>query len=387
MRNFLSNITLLTISLAVALSASEILVRLFFPAPQMVSIKKTIAMDRTVAAAKARRRQVSLSHHPEQGGVYIETAAGRRLRANIDALIENHSLSRRSILIKTNSLGYRNREIGQKKGARILFLGDSITFGDYLSEEETFVRLVEGIARDNGEDWETINAGVGGISLQNELTILKETGLSTDPDVVVLGFYLNDFQESFFIPPVPLFLKSSRLAYFAARAVGEIQYHVNTTFFDTNIDVWEKEFERNVALEKGDYRKDEAAFNFLILNSFHDWGGAWSPRSWETLKPYFEELKMLSIVNNFKLLFLVFPVRYQVDAMPIHDFPQLQLKKIGAALDTPVLDVLPVLREKYEARNEQLFYDQCHHTPYGNRIIAAGLYTFLKRHIDALRED
>ena len=380
MKNLLSNISLLAISLAVALSASEILVRLFLPAPQTVSIKKT-------AAQKERRLHLSLSHHPEQGGVYIETEAGRRLRANIDARIENHSLSKRTILIKTNSLGYRNREIGQKKGTRILFLGDSIIFGDYVSEEETLVRLVEGIAKDNGQNWETINAGVGGISLQNELTILQETGLSLDPDVVVLGFYLNDFQESFFIPPVPLLLKSSRLAYFATRAIVKIQYHIYTTFFDTNIDVWKKEFERNVAFEKGDYKKDEAAFNFLILNSFHDWGGAWSPRSWEALKPCFEELKTLSIDNDFKLLFLVFPVRYQVDAIPIHDFPQLQLKKIGAALDIPVLDLLPVLREQYETSNEQLFYDQCHHTPYGNKMIAANLYTFIKRHIDILRED
>jgi hypothetical protein len=111
-------------------------------------------------------------------------------------VIENHSLSKRRIEIRTNSLGYRNPEIGEKRGLRVLFLGDSVAFGDFLPEEETFVRLVESKARAEGENWEVINAAVGAVSLENELAILKETGIGLEPDVVVLGFYLNDFLES-----------------------------------------------------------------------------------------------------------------------------------------------------------------------------------------------
>ena len=99
-------------------------------------------------------------------------------------------------LYKTNSLGYRNREIGPKEGERILFLGDSITLGLAVNEPYTYVRQVETLARADGLSWETINAGVDGLGTNGELAVLSETGLSVSPDVVVLGFYHNDFLES-----------------------------------------------------------------------------------------------------------------------------------------------------------------------------------------------
>src|SRR4030095_3070249 len=112
---------------------------------------------------------LSVPRHPEQATLYVETPTGRRLRADTHLRIENHDLSKRTIDIVTNSIGYRNREIGPKTGTRILFLGDSITFADYQPEDETFVRQIEMLARQQGENWETINAGVGAVSLATEL--------------------------------------------------------------------------------------------------------------------------------------------------------------------------------------------------------------------------
>lgn len=89
---------------------------------------------------------------------------------------------------------YRNREISSKTKPRVLFLGDSITFGDYLPEEETFVRRVETLSVNGARPLETVNAGIGAIGLQNALSILMEMGIGIDPDVVVIGFYLNDFR-------------------------------------------------------------------------------------------------------------------------------------------------------------------------------------------------
>ena len=66
---------------------------------------------------------------------------------------------------------YRNREISSKTKPRVLFLGDSITFGDYLPEEETFVRRVETLSANGARPLETVNAGIGAIGLQNALSI------------------------------------------------------------------------------------------------------------------------------------------------------------------------------------------------------------------------
>ena len=65
-----------------------------------------------------------------------------------------------------------------------------------MNEPYTYVRQVETLARADGLSWETINAGVDGLGTNGELAVLSETGLSVSPDVVVLGFYHNEFLES-----------------------------------------------------------------------------------------------------------------------------------------------------------------------------------------------
>ena len=125
------------------------------------------------------------------------TPTVRRLRANTQVSTRNHWQTGENIEITTNDLGYRGPTIGSKRGTRFLFLGDSITLAAYQREENTFVRGIEHMSRRDGLDWETVNAGVAGTSLKNSLSILMETGSSITPDVVVVGFYLNDFLDSY----------------------------------------------------------------------------------------------------------------------------------------------------------------------------------------------
>ncbi len=194
----IKNLTLALAATVVAFLLAEGATRLILPPPQTVVIENADGLKERLKRENRREATMDLAGRPDAKGsrLYVITSTGRRLRANTRAVINHHKLSGNTVEIRTNSLGYRNREIGAKKGRRILFLGDSITFGDYLPEEQTFVRRVERLARESGDDWETINAGVGAISLETEMAILKETGLNLQPDVVVVDFYLNDFLNS-----------------------------------------------------------------------------------------------------------------------------------------------------------------------------------------------
>ena len=101
---------------------------------------------------------------PDRGELYQRTRSGLRLRPHTHAVLKNERLSGLTIDIRTNSLGYRGPEIDTREGTRILFLGDSITFANYLPEEETFVHLTRVLGAAKGHSWNTINAGVGTIS-------------------------------------------------------------------------------------------------------------------------------------------------------------------------------------------------------------------------------
>ncbi len=380
------NLMLFLLACLIAFSMGELLARLFLPAPQSIAVKVRQNNDNQSSSDTPNRTTTTIESYPWRG-LYIKTKTGYRLHPNTQATIENHYLNQRQVEVKTNSLGLRNREIGEKIGTRLLFLGDSITMGDYILEQETFTRLVETIATKNGEDWETINAGVGGISLHDELSVLIETGLSLEPDVVILNFYLNDWAESpaIYITRLPSPLDKSwfihhtaRMGYFALYQIPRADIYIKL-FRKANKTGWKSTFQNTHHVADGDHRTDEASFNKIILSSFSDWGAAWSPEAWRYMQPTFAKLKSLSLEHDFNLYVVVYPVHYQVEAEYIYDYPQQQLKHDMEQFDIPVLDMLPILRETYHDSMviEDLFYDHCHHTPYGNEIIAQAIVNFL----------
>ena len=269
----------MSVASLLALLVAECAIRIALPPPPRVMVMASYDKGPLGDAGDPIVRH-ALARTPEEGFIYVPTATGRRLRPNsrvvIRVVIENNILGGRTIEIATNSLGYRNREIGPKHGTRLLFLGDSITFGDYLHEEETFVRIVEGLAATDERAWETINAGVGGVSLANELAILEETGLSLLPDAVVVCYYLNDYHESpgVIIQNVPKPLAGSRLAshqWFALPRLLALPAGLFRPASDRpDMAAWRTEYAG---------RTDGGEVPHAVVNAFGDWGGAWSPHS------------------------------------------------------------------------------------------------------------
>jgi lysophospholipase L1-like esterase len=77
---------------------------------------------------------------------------------------------------------------------RILVLGDSVTFGEGLPVEEAFPALLaRELERSHPGRFDVVNAGVEGYNTVAELAYLERTGLALDPETVVVGFNLNDY--------------------------------------------------------------------------------------------------------------------------------------------------------------------------------------------------
>ena len=361
----------------------EISARLFWAPPPKVSFR-----EKAAPGQRTDRREKAFT---------ILTERGYRHAPLSELVIENHPWSPKIPLVyKTNSLGYRNPEIGPKRGKRLLFLGDSITFGQGVNEEWTFVRLLENLARAQGENWETVNGAVEGLGTNGELAVLNETGLALKPDGVVLDFYLNDFLESpgIFVTRLPGLLDRSRLAhkvegFFTSRLFLTVSEKNNFVIQPMQkppdeIFAWRDEFNRNSTVLPFQQEPDPTAraFHEAVIRYFEDWGGSFSPRVWGTLELLLEEFARLANEHRFQFVLVAFPVRAQVETTPLFDYPQQRLRQIARALKVPCLDLLPLLRmdfEKNKKEEDRLFFDHCHLTNRGHQVVAQAVYRFLKQ--------
>jgi hypothetical protein len=100
----------------------------------------------------------------------------------------------------TNERGLRDsRNFPYRKPAgvlRVLSLGDSHTQGYEVRQEATFSAVLERYLASRGVSAEVLNAGVSGFSTAEALAYLENEGYRYQPDVVVLGWYANDFDDN-----------------------------------------------------------------------------------------------------------------------------------------------------------------------------------------------
>jgi len=99
-----------------------------------------------------------------------------------------------NIQIQHNSLGHRAKEYPAQRNTkkRMLVVGDSFVWCYGVKSTECFVDLLES----KNPDWEIINIGVAGTGTDQEYLLLKDRIEYYKPDVVLLVFIQNDFQDN-----------------------------------------------------------------------------------------------------------------------------------------------------------------------------------------------
>jgi lysophospholipase L1-like esterase len=125
--------------------------------------------------------------------------------------------------VRINSDGLRDREYPAERNGkyRIVFLGDSLTLGWGVRQEESFENLMEEEINQR-TPVEIINLGIGNYNTEQETHLFIEKGLPYRPDKVVLFYFINDAE------PTPKeshwsFLEHSELiSFFWSRARGLI---------------------------------------------------------------------------------------------------------------------------------------------------------------------
>ncbi len=101
----------------------------------------------------------------------------------------------------TNEFGFRDRPLAPKdeNTFRILCIGDSVTFGTGVKNEETFPNQLEAMLLErvgDGYSVDVVNAGVSAYNARNVLGLLESHVEEIDPDLVIYTFVENDLDDS-----------------------------------------------------------------------------------------------------------------------------------------------------------------------------------------------
>jgi hypothetical protein len=99
-----------------------------------------------------------------------------------------------------NANGYRDleRTIAKPPGMRrVVSLGDSFAWGASVEFDDAYPqRLERGLNRRRGEPWQVVNLALPGMNSVDHAAQLEQEGMAYGPDVVLLGFVLNDSEDA-----------------------------------------------------------------------------------------------------------------------------------------------------------------------------------------------
>jgi len=303
------------------LLAGEMAVRIAYP---LVS-NYDLEMWRYAAYGKAASGIPAMSHK-HKPGVYFKNLYG--------------------VEVKINSKGLRDYEYSYKKPDncyRILALGDSITFGWGVPFEKAYAKLLENKlnAAAKGTKYQIINCGVGNYQLSDELAFLKYEGLKYNPDMVILGYFVDDAKINAKVNYFGLKRHSYLYALLASR--------------------WNA---LRVSFDPG--------YNFLNYYSALYLPGSVTRRN---LDANIDELKDICRKRNIRLVVMLIPELHNLKNYPFNNVREHVSAEFSGLANAKIVDLLPYFDKTLDPMVYWVSKEDAHHNSKAQAIMAEALYS------------
>jgi lysophospholipase L1-like esterase len=310
----------------------------------------SVAIIFVVAAIEIGVRLTKVELHPP--GLFAAQREGvpYKLRAGF------HGSTSTGIPLDINSMGMRDKEYPlerEENTFRIVVLGDSVTFGQAVRQEDTYPEQLEGML----DNVEVINAGVSGYGTNEELLFLKETAIQYKPDMIIVGYGLNDLGK---IKPA---LRGEDIM---SRLLFEVKEFVKYNFWSYgyltvalqsavyNIRVRDK----SVGINKADFTSENPGWNITYESML--------------------EIKETAADNNATLVVLILPdLRFINRTEENYGYGEIH-DEVGEKFSqfAYVLDLLPAF-EGYTRGQVTVNEKDAHPNKKGHELIAKATYEFL----------
>lgn len=280
-------------------------------------------------------------------------------------------------LVKINSKGFRDHEYHEEKREntlRIIVLGDSFTFGVGVTLENAYPKQLEKMLnkKSSSRPVEILNMGVPGYNTYQELILLKEVGLNYKPDLVIVGFVLNDVD---LLDPDLLSSEGiERQRLLADKVVGDSKPKIFKLyrfiksksqflyFILFRLSALVKQLDLPVTTEATYYR-----------DAYHEYN-----RGWQIAKRSLKEIVDLGRIKNFQVLVVIFPFLANLDDSYLWSDAHHQIESFCKSQDIQVVDLFPYFKG-YRPGTLWISLIDSHPNAKGQQIAAKAVYEEILR--------
>lgn len=238
-----------------------------------------------------------------------------------------------------NPLGFRGPAFTQKPEGtfRLVCLGDSFTFGEGVRNEDTYPEVAARLLRKQGKQTDACNLGVGGYNTTQSLGVLERFGFDLEPDVVVLGYTINDAEPPLFQSDPSSGAPVRRVRPTAIEVESGTQRPPATALYRFRLAqaVWKVLHERNLTQQTLEYYR-----------SVNDPSAAGCIESERALR----EIIATCRERGIPCIVVMFPLLYELsDAYPLGDIHE-RVGKVVTGAGGVFIDLLPRLTGQNPAR-------------------------------------
>ena len=264
-------------------------------------------------------------------------------------LVPNRQKYSHGAIIRTNSFGMRDEEPRMEDGDslhRIVVIGDSNTFGFGIPGEDVYPKVLEKLLNEKIQDgqFEVLNLGVGGYSTRDEALVLEYKGIRWNPELVVIGYVLND-PEIDPIQPLHTYYQEPRwwqylnVSRLVARSKNSLEIKV---------------------LGEGDYIK--------YLHAHH--------QKWQSVVEGLEKIGTLGQKRKIPILLLIFPMTGKSwTVYPYRNLHQ-QVANIAKEKDLKVLDLYDYFSQ-FHPEELMVAPRDAHPSKFGHELTARAIYQWM----------
>ena len=230
-----------------------------------------------------------------------------------------------------------------------------------------------------GRPVEVVNAGVGGYSPWQQAHFFEREGIRYAPDLVVVGFVLNDVTEKLALVRYGGEARGWQLERTARSGLD--RWLSGSAFAAWLRDTLSRiRFGQDVAA--GASRVEAADVRRLARDPE---APAWR-RAWRITTENLDRIFAFAASHEIESALVIFPYAFQLDAPDRTGGPQRRLVAYARDRDVPVLDLLPLLDARRGGTPD--FIDESHLSPEGHRVVAAALVELvMRRRLLSLRRD